>query len=317
MDLDLLDLEYEVSKDAVIKKEYSELSEGSLVPKMGNYLGLDISISSTGVCLYKDGIKTTANISLDYKDGNSHAEVLLRRQLKNDLLELIDGLNFEVIVIEDVFEGINPDTTRKLYALNTAIDELILDGNISCNQFERVPNTLWKSWLSVVDTNGVYKGFKDKQKIQGYLKILGVEEGEDKGFQDRLDATGMLLGYLLSKDNPNADTDKSIKKGIRVKFEDISFAYELDTDLITVQAYYSDEDINVKMIKDKKITKKAIIDYISSDINSIFITSEPIRLGLLAQTMDLELLNEKGYFGFWLSEKAKTKYQKKLQKLGL
>jgi len=71
------------------------------------------------------------------------------------------------------------------------------------------------------------------------------------------------------------------------------------------------------MIKDKKITKKAIIDYISSDINSIFITSEPIRLGLLAQTMDLELLNEKGYFGFWLSEKAKSKYQKKLQKLGL
>lgn len=316
MDLDLLDLEYEVSKDTVIKKEYDVLSEDSLVPKAGNYLGLDISISSTGICLYKDGIKTTANISLDYKENNPHAEVLLRRQLKNDLLGLIDGLNFEVIVIEDVFEGINPDTTRKLYALNTAIDELILDGNITCNQFERVPNTLWKSWLSVVDSNGVYKGFKDKQKIQGYLKILGIEEGEDKGFQDRLDATGMLLGYLLSRNNSNTDISK-IKKGIRVKFEDISFAYELDTDLITVQAYYNDEDINVKMIKDKKITKKAIIDYISSDINSIFITSEPIRLGLLAQTMDLELLNEKGYFGFWLSEKAKSKYRKKLQKLGL
>lgn len=316
MDLDLLDLEYEVSKDTVIKKEYDVLSEDSLVPKAGNYLGLDISISSTGICLYKDGIKTTANISLDYKENNLHAEVLLRRQLKNDLLGLIDGLNFEVIVIEDVFEGINPDTTRKLYALNTAIDELILDGNITCNQFERVPNTLWKSWLSVVDSNGVYKGFKDKQKIQGYLKILGIEEGEDKGFQDRLDATGMLLGYLLSRNNSNTDISK-IKKGIRVKFEDISFAYELDTDLITVQAYYNDEDINVKMIKDKKITKKAIIDYISSDINSIFITSEPIRLGLLAQTMDLELLNEKGYFGFWLSEKAKSKYRKKLQKLGL
>lgn len=316
MDLDLLDLEYEVSKDTVIKKEYDVLSEDSLVPKVGNYLGLDISISSTGICLYKDGIKTTANISLDYKEDNLHAEVLLRRQLKNDLLGLIDGLNFEVIVIEDVFEGINPDTTRKLYALNTAIDELILDGNITCNQFERVPNTLWKSWLSVVDSNGVYKGFKDKQKIQGYLKILGIEEGEDKGFQDRLDATGMLLGYLLSRNNSNTDISK-IKKGIRVKFEDISFAYELDTDLITVQAYYNDEDINVKMIKDKKVTKKAIIDYISSDINSIFITSEPIRLGLLAQTMDLELLNEKGYFGFWLSEKAKSKYRKKLQKLGL
>lgn len=316
MDLDLLDLEYEVSKDTVIKKEYDVLSEDSLVPKVGNYLGLDISISSTGICLYKDGIKTTANISLDYKEDNLHAEVLLRRQLKNDLLGLIDGLNFEVIVIEDVFEGINPDTTRKLYALNTAIDELILDGNITCNQFERVPNTLWKSWLSVVDSNGVYKGFKDKQKIQGYLKILGIEEGEDKGFQDRLDATGMLLGYLLSRNNSNTDISK-IKKGIRVKFEDISFAYELDTDLITVQAYYNDEDINVKMIKDKKITKKAIIDYISSDINSIFITFEPIRLGLLAQIMDLELLNEKGYFGFWLSEKAKSKYRKKLQKLGL
>lgn len=315
MDLDLQDLEYEIGNDDVIEKEYTKLSEDSVVPKQGNYLGLDISVNSTGICLYRDGIKTTANIALDYQTGNPHAEVLLRRQLKTDLLELIKGLSFEVIVIEDVFEGVNPDTTRKLYALNTAIDELILDEQIECKHFIRVPNTLWKSWLSSVDANGVYKGFNDKQKIQGYLKLLGIDEGNDKGFQDRLDATGMLLGYLIGRDSNKGDLAKA--KSIRVKFDDIMFAYELDTDLIVMQAAYESEEANVVFIRDKKITKKAIIDYISSDVGTVFITAEPIRLGLLAETLNIELLNTKGYFGFWLNDKMKTKYLKKQQKLGI
>jgi Holliday junction resolvasome RuvABC endonuclease subunit len=315
VDLDLQDLEYEIGNDDVIEKEYTKLSEDSVVPKQGNYLGLDISVNSTGICLYRDGIKTTANIALDYQTGNPHAEVLLRRQLKTDLLELIKGLSFEVIVIEDVFEGVNPDTTRKLYALNTAIDELILDEQIECKHFIRVPNTLWKSWLSSVDANGVYKGFNDKQKIQGYLKLLGIDEGNDKGFQDRLDATGMLLGYLIGRDSNKGDLAKA--KSIRVKFDDIMFAYELDTDLIVMQAAYESEEANVVFIRDKKITKKAIIDYISSDVGTVFITAEPIRLGLLAETLNIELLNTKGYFGFWLNDKMKTKYLKKQQKLGI
>lgn len=314
MDLDLQDLEYEIGSDDVIEKEYIKLSEDSVVPKQGNYLGLDISVNSTGICLYRDGIKTTANVALNYQTGDPHAEVLLRRQLKTDLLELIKGLSFEAIVIEDVFEGVNPDTTRKLYALNTAIDELILDEQIECKHFIRVPNTLWKSWLSSVDANGVYKGFNDKQKIQGYLKLLGIDEGNDKGFQDRLDATGMLLGYLIGKDTNKGNLPKA--KSIRVKFDDIMFAYELDTDLIVMQAAYESEEANVVFIRDKKITKKAIIDYISSDVGTVFITAEPIRLGLLAETLNIELLNTKGYFGFWLNDKMKAKYLKKQQKLG-
>lgn len=314
MDLDLQDLEYEIGNDDIIEKEYTKLSEDSVVPKQGNYLGLDISVNSTGICLYRDGIKTTANVALNYQVGNPHAEVLLRRQLETDLLELIKGLSFEAIVIEDVFEGVNPDTTRKLYALNTAIDELILDEQIECKHFIRVPNTLWKSWLSSVDANGVYKGFNDKQKIQGYLKLLGIDEGNDKGFQDRLDATGMLLGYLIGKDTNKDNLTKA--KSIRVKFDDIMFAYELDTDLIVMQAAYESEEANVVFIRDKKITKKAIIDYISSDVGTVFITAEPIRLGLLAETLNIELLNTKGYFGFWLNDKMKAKYLKKQQKLG-
>lgn len=314
MDLDLQDLEYEIGNDDIIEKEYTKLSEDSVVPKQGNYLGLDISVNSTGICLYRDGIKTTANVALNYQAGNPHAEVLLRRQLETDLLELIKGLSFEAIVIEDVFEGVNPDTTRKLYALNTAIDELILDEQIECKHFIRVPNTLWKSWLSSVDANGVYKGFNDKQKIQGYLKLLGIDEGNDKGFQDRLDATGMLLGYLIGKDTNKGNLTKA--RSIRVKFDDIMFAYELDTDLIVMQAAYESEEANVVFIRDKKITKKAIIDYISSDVGTVFITAEPIRLGLLAETLNIELLNTKGYFGFWLNDKMKAKYLKKQQKLG-
>ena len=45
--LDLDDIEL-VDTDRVEVK-YEEISEGSIVPKKGNYLGLDISQNSTGI----------------------------------------------------------------------------------------------------------------------------------------------------------------------------------------------------------------------------------------------------------------------------
>lgn len=309
--LDLDDIEL-VDTDRVEVK-YEELSEGSIVPKKGNYLGLDISQNSTGICLYSDGEKYVYNSSVVYDKNNPHAESLIRKQLKDDLLEVIDDRELDLIVIEDVFEGINPETVRKLYALNTAIDDLIIEDKVICKEFVRVQNVTWKSWLSVVDTEGKYKGFNDKEKIKGYLGILGITE-EGEGYQDRLDATGMLIGYFL-QGKTSYDSNEKKKRTVKVSFNDIVFDFEPDTDLIVMAAAYSAEEANVIFIKDTKITKKKILEYMSSNISAIFITSEPVRLGLLAESLNLNILEDGGYFGFWLTEKAQKKYQKKLERL--
>lgn len=303
-----MDLEDEsvVPEDCATAVIYEELSEETVVPRKGNFLGLDISQNSSGVCLYKDGIKSVYNCSLNYDERNPHAEADLRRQLKDDLLSIIDDTKLDLVVIEDVFEGNNPEVARKLYALNTAIDDLILDGKVFCKEFVRVQNGTWKSWLSVVDTEGKYKGFKDKEKIQGYLELLGVSD-EGKGFQDRLDATGMLIGYFLK----GSDEPKEKEKKIKVSFKDVICDYEEDDDLVLMNALYTSDvdEREHRYIDDKKITKRKILDYLSSNICTVFITKNPIRLGFLADELDLPVLNNGGYFGFWLSDKSVKKYK--------
>ena len=311
--LDLEDFEEELQEGDIDTVQFSALTESNIVPNEGYYLGLDISLTSTGICFYCNGAKTVANFSFEYDEKNPHAETKIRYDLKDDLYKLLkDTPDLDVIVIEDVYEGENPQGVRKLYALNTAIDELILDGSITCKEFIRVQNSVWKSWLSIVDAEGTYKGFKDKEKVQRYLEMVGITE-EGKGFQDRLDATGMLIGYFLGG-RVGAENDDSAK--LRVNFKDISFDYEPDPDLITASALYSmenEERVNIVYIGDKRISKNMIVDYMSTDINAVFITKYPVRIGLLAETIGLEIMQEAGYFGFWLSPKAKKKYKKKLE----
>lgn len=324
MDFDLFELEEiginedteeELGSTATEIKSFDALSESTIIPKEGNFLGLDISQNSSGICLYKNGEKFVYNSSLVYEIGNPHAEALLRKHLKEDLLEAINGVELDLVVIEDVFEGSNADIVRRLYALNTAIDDLILEGKVVCKKFVRVANGTWKSWLSVVDTQGEYKGYNDKERVQRYLGKLGVfDEGE--GFQDRLDATGMVLGYFLSGFKTDK-IDKIKKKTLRVSIDDIEFAFEEDPDLVTSSAFYTTEDTNVIFINDNKLSVKKILDYMSQDISALYITRKPIRIGLLASKFNLDVLDDGGYFGFWLPDKVKKKYKKRLERLNM
>ena len=314
IDFDLDEFESsDVEEEDTGVKKFLSISEDTIIPREGAFLGLDISQNSSGICLYKDGKKYVYNSSVSYDITNPHAEAFIRKQLKDDLLEVINGVELDLVVIEDVFEGSNADIVRRLYALNTAIDDLILDGKVICKKFVRVANGTWKNWLSVVDAEGVCKGLNDKQRVQMYLATLGVyEEGE--GFQDRLDATGMLLGYFL-KGKEDEPEKKLKQKSLNININDIDFGFEVDSDLIQMAAAYEREECNTIFINESKITKKKILEYMSEDISAIFITREPIRLGLLADTLGLDLLEEGGYFGFWLSDKAQKKYKKRLERL--
>lgn len=306
----MIDEEFDICEKEEVETKVEKLTAESIIPKEGNYLGLDISKDSAGVCFIQDGEKATGNIILtndlikiQASDQWVHSETLLRRALKRDLTEIVKGLTFDVIVIEDAFSGENPEVTRMLYGLNTAIDELILDGVCSCEKFIRVNNRTWKSWIGkVVDPMNKNKGLNDKIKIQNWLSELGINEGNSNGFQDRLDATGLLIGYFLQKDV----IDKKGTKGLSVTWSKLDFAYELDESFI-----YEGRDwltnLTITYIDQSKITKKAILDMVNEKPEHLFITSNPVYLGLLAKSLKLDIIDGGGYLAFWVKKSVRKK----------
>lgn len=307
LDFDIEEQSGEGTEDYYKCSSFDKLTEENIIPKTGYFLGLDISQNSSGICLYANGVRNTYNSKVDYDKNDVFAEARMRKQLKQDLLEVINGNELKLIVIEDVFEGANAEVVRKLYALNTAIDDLILDGLVVCKDFVRVQNGVWKSWLSVVDSNKDLKGFNDKEKIQGYLKILGIEESGD-GFQDRLDATGMVVGYFLNKANGGTVV---VEKKKRVNFKDVSVVYEEDIDLVIMgMAYGNEENVNVRYFEGKKISKKLMTDYLTENPDMLFISKDKVNIGLLAKELGLPIYENGGYVGFWIDGNKKKKYIK-------
>lgn len=289
-----------------LENEEIELENPNLLflPKSGRFLGLDISESSTGICIYSDGTKFTTNFSLNLPEKSVFEEVLLRRCLKSNLSRYISGKVFDVIVIEDVFQGINAETTRKLYALNTAIDEMILDGEVECKKFLRVSNQTWKSWLFTVDDIGFTKGMNDKLKIETCLSMLGIRE-DGEGYQDRLDATGMLIGYFLCKDR--IDDWEKIRNRRRVVMEDVEIVYDAETSGV----FNAMVDAGVEEYleaTERKWSKTKILDHLTENPQYGFISSDLVLLGRLAYDYNLPIIDDGGYLGFWVKRNKLKKY---------
>lgn len=274
------------------------------IPKSGNYLGLDISELSTGVCIYSNGDKSTYNFSVNLGENSVFGEVLLRRSLKSHLRELISGKTFEVIIIEDAYQGPNPDTTRKLYALNTAIDEMILDNEVECKKFLRVPNRVWKSWLATADTENITKGMNDKLKIETILGMLGITE-IGAGFQDRLDSTGMLIGYFLCKDK--IEEWEKLRNKKRVSMEDVELVY--DAEPSGVFNAMSDAGIEEFLeVTEKRWSKTKVLNHLTENPQYGYISSDLVLLGRLAYDYNLPIIDDGGYFGFWVKRSKLKKY---------
>lgn len=298
----------ELSLDLEDNLDCEEITEESallsFIPESGEYLGLDISELSTGICIYSNGKRFTTNFSVNLAENSVFHEVLLRRSLKSHLRELISGKVFEVIIIEDAYQGPNPDTTRKLYALNTAIDEMILDKEVECKKFLRVPNRVWKSWLAVADTDNITKGMNDKLKIETILSMLGIRE-KGAGFQDRLDSTGMLIGYFLCKDKVD-DWEKTRNKR-RVVMEDIELVYDAETSGV----FNAMADAGVKEyveVTEKRWSRAKVIEHLTETPQYGFISSDLVLLGRLAYDYNLPIIDGGGYFGFWVKRSKLKKY---------
>ena len=218
---------------------------GIHAPGKGCVVGLDISVRSTGVAIVGSqpdiakfsgrsaetgvpkstfggaesgtpkGEENPANaLRLAVTNETLSAEAGIRRRLefKQYLKEALEGLPVAVVVVEDVFAGVNVTSYRELLNLNNVVDELILEGVITTAAGEepelvRVQSRVWKRWIrrfvketpnSVVHEHAKY--LNDKRVVRESLNAIGVHpetlEG-GKGNQDRCDAAGMALGWLL------------------------------------------------------------------------------------------------------------------------
>lgn len=286
-----------------LPSEESNSSNGIKIP-MGIYLGLDISECSSGVCIYVNGKRKVYNISVNVFDDNDvFAEAKRRRLLKQKLFTLIGNWSFDVIIVEDVFTGKNPKVARMLYSLNTAIDELILDGYVSCKQFIRINNESWKSWLYTVDTMGMYRLYEDKLRIKSCLELVGIHE-DGWGFQDRLDATGMLIGYFLVRGTEKFDMCLNHSK--KVNWSDVELAYDVSEQFILSDYPYL-KTLDKVFVTEDKWTQKKVSEYLTKDPNKLFLC-ECDKLGNFGYNKGLPYIEGGGVLAFWVKKRKLKKY---------
>ena len=193
--------------------------ESVVLPKDVAVVGLDISVSSTGVAvLSADGV-WVCNISVsDVEDdmGGARRRLAFMEALQR-VFDEVSGLGLKVlrVVVEDVFVGFSAVTYRELLNLNNVVDVLALRGLLPLYQgvkaeegIVRVQSRVWKKWIrtSVSDDGSVFDAGKyldDKGVVRESLRAVGIEPGDlggGKGNQDRCDAFGMALGWVMNEE---------------------------------------------------------------------------------------------------------------------
>lgn len=279
-----------------VKKYETDLTIEDVLPKTGKHLALDVSTTNTGIALWDNGELTWWNSVIETDKQSLHGEALMRRELRSDLESLFSGHHFDTILIEDVFIGINPTGVRYLFALNTVIDDLILDEVITVGDFHRVNNNAWKKWLKISDPSNSIKGWNDKQTIRMLLKNLGVES-HGKGDQDRLDATGLLVGYYLKEGiaEDNLDFRDTSKPGKKIPLKEIQVAYESTKELIeeAIPTGHSVEEFL------GRVSEKSIRETVTNNPEVVWLTKKQVSLGVIVDKVGVEPIPFGGYVAFW------------------
>src|SRR5690606_18826910 len=213
--------------------------EGLIGLSMDSGLGLDVSKTSTGITVYKDGVLETYQSVPEFDDESDLRYYEMMKALEDDILSLAEGQHFDIIAIEEPIHGENFKTVRMLILLNSVIDKLIGEGKVTCDYFRRIDNTVWKKWLRTLRPIKKYE--TDKIEVVNIFKYLDYEfavKGDELtnaekariGFQDQLDSLGVLLGAGLERMNSKGTVGKSRKR------------YK-----VHVELYGSEEEVNKKV----------------------------------------------------------------------
>jgi len=259
----------------------------TLLPKDEVLLAVDPSKSSTGYALSINGVLHTGTITVQQQSGFL-AESLMRRDLAYKLFHTLNELgvdHVDTVLIEDVYFGGNTDVVRLLLSLNTAIDDVFLDSDITFGTALRVNNVTWKSWLTTL-YNGV-KGMSDKEKVVSVLNELDFYTES----QDIYDATGILTGYLINRevDKPTPDISLSIK--------DLEFRYADTIEELLKMLPSSGIPITGKP------SKRLILQRVSGNKEGVFYFETPKYLGFFGEELGIPPKVTPGYLGFWKKRK--------------
>ena len=216
-----------------------EITQSSIITKptvvtmfknISSGIGLDVAKNHTGICIWNGESIERYGFELEtYEKADPFAEYKMRRDFKNKLAGVISGRHFAHCIIEDVYGGENFDTTRKLLALNTVIDELIFEHVVTVDKFYRWNEPKWsKALRSIYKQRGKLKSKLETQGVLEYLEDdFYLEHKDDKPaqkkaiyFEDICDATGMLLGVVA-----NEIMNINIAKSSSVKMSEVKMLY--------------------------------------------------------------------------------------------
>lgn len=265
----------------------------SLFPEKGVFFGLDISHSSTGFALVKDREITTGNITLNERSGLL-GPALDKQELKEDLVSLLDGLTVDVAVVESIFFGGFVESFSRLASLTYAVEELIIEERIDVRKLVRAQSTTWKSWLRpLVKDNRMLRGNQGKEMVKESLRVLNWTDS-GKGYEDRLDALGMVAGYFL----------RGPEEEITVKEKDLALAY-----MVRGRKVPLPEDRPIVELEDKKVTVPRMIAYLKSDPGKVY-CSKNVFLGFERER--LKIINNSVAIGseplyFWFKGELESK----------
>lgn len=266
---------------------YESITYHDLIPKTGYHLGLDLSKNSTGITVIHDGVYESHNFTItELGKDVQFRELIYRRQLYDYLKEKYEGYHFQTIVVEDVHAGVDPTVTRMLYSLNTVIDELVYDGYIGCDTFVRANNKSWKSWLWSIEPQ-VGKGLDDKGRIEAVLRYLGVSD-EGKGYQDRLDSLGMLIGYFFKSEVRKEDLYLLPK----VRWSDVGYmVVESLEDVKKFPSPYNEMPLVVVDAGTKEIKKDYIKYQVASNLGKLVAIKSSKSITLVCKLLGIEHCN--------------------------
>lgn len=171
-------------------------------------VAFDISRKSTGVTVWYNGLLSLYRIVTPYKYSKKDPfwEAKMVRSFRKDIKGIIEGKEFDIVVIENTINGCNAITNKELILLNTVPDQLILDGVAKLNgNLYRIEASKWRKNLGEL---GYLSKEKDKKKATeetlksyGFRYVLEHENDTENtkrnsGYYDICDSTGILLGGM-------------------------------------------------------------------------------------------------------------------------
>ncbi|MNL91277.1 hypothetical protein D3C81_10080 [compost metagenome] len=213
----MIDFGTEGNSEVIQTFDISRINYKDAIEKAGDFIGLDISVLSTGWLRRKNGVLTTGIFSLDKLKvegddrSKSKLRLLRRNKFEQFLIDLADNHSYDNIFIEDTINSCNYETIRELVELNCIADNLIDKGVLNIKQLHREDNKVWKANLrKYAGVPTKILGAKDKLLVKNSLEEIGYDLEElkkhcvtlnvaEKSIQDLLDVMGLVVGTSYAK----------------------------------------------------------------------------------------------------------------------